>query len=65
MIRPFWKTIALGLVVQSVLHLFCFAEPSSAELSDPFVDVSANSTLAHYSPNKQVLVRSKFKVPKR
>ena len=54
MIRPFWKTIALGLVVQSALHLFCFAEPSSAELSDPFVDVSANSTLAHYSPKKQV-----------
>jgi len=53
MIRPFWKTVALGLAVQSVLHLFCFAEPSSAELSDPFVDVSANSTLAHYSPKKQ------------
>ncbi|MGE3975968.1 MAG: PstS family phosphate ABC transporter substrate-binding protein [Nitrospira sp.] len=54
MIRSFWKTVALGLAVQSVLHLFCFTEPSSAELSDPFVDVSANSTLAHYSPKRQV-----------
>lgn len=54
MIRPFWKTVALGLAVQSVLHLFCLAEPSSAELSDPFININTNSTLAHYSPKKQV-----------
>ena len=54
MIRPFGKTVALGLAVHSVLHLFCFAGPSSAELSDPLINVSANSTLAHYSPKKQV-----------
>ena len=54
MIRPFGKTVALGLAMQSVLHLFCFAEPSPAELSDPLINVSENSTLAHYSPKKQV-----------
>lgn len=54
MIRPFCKTIVLGLAVQSALHLVCFTELSSAELSDPFINVSANSTLAHYSPKKQV-----------
>jgi phosphate transport system substrate-binding protein len=54
MIRPFWKTIALGFVVQSALHLICFAEPSSAELSDPFAVGGTNSELAHYSSKKQV-----------
>lgn len=54
MMRPFWKTIALGFVVQSALHLICFAEPSSAELSDPLAVGGTNSELAHYSSKKQV-----------
>jgi phosphate transport system substrate-binding protein len=37
-----------------VLHLTCLTEQSSAELSDPFAAVTANSTLARYSGEKQV-----------
>jgi phosphate transport system substrate-binding protein len=54
MIRPFWKTVALGFAVQSALYLICFAERSSAELSDSFVEVSTKSTLEPYNPKKQV-----------
>lgn len=54
MIRPFWKTIALGILVRSALYLICFPEPSSAELRDPFAVGGAHSELAHYSPKKQV-----------
>ena len=54
MIRPFWKTIAFGFVVQSALHLVCFAEPSLAELIDPFTVGGTNSELVHYSSKKQV-----------
>lgn len=54
MIRPFWKTIALGILVQSALYFICFPEPSPAELRDPFAVGGAHSELAHYSPKKQV-----------
>ncbi len=54
MIGPFWKTIALGVVASSVLYFVCFAEPSSAELIDPFTVGGTNSELVHYSSKKQV-----------
>jgi phosphate transport system substrate-binding protein len=54
MMTPFRRTIAIGLALQSVLHLTCLTEQSSAELSDPFAAVTANSTLARYSGQKQV-----------
>jgi phosphate transport system substrate-binding protein len=46
-----WKTGALGLALLSPI---CLAGQSVAEHSDPFATLSANSTLAHYSPKKQV-----------
>ncbi|HWG97509.1 MAG TPA: hypothetical protein VN647_10535, partial [Nitrospira sp.] len=54
MIRPFLKTIALGFVVQSALHLACFAEPSTAELSGPLAAVTVDPTLPHYAARTQV-----------
>ena len=54
MMTPFRRTIAIGLALQFVLHLTCLTEQSSAELSDPFAAVTANSTLARYSGQKQV-----------
>jgi len=54
MIRPFLKTIALGFVVQSALHLVCFAEPSSAELSGPLAAVTVDPNLPHYAARTPV-----------
>lgn len=51
MTQPLFKTGVLGLVLFSPL---CLTEHSLAEHSDPFATVSVNSTLANYSPKKQV-----------
>lgn len=47
----FLKTAVLGFGLLSTLQL---ADWSSAEMNDPFVVISANPSLAHYSPKKQV-----------
>jgi len=46
-----WKISVLALVLLSPLYL---AARSWAEMSDPFAAISANPTVAHYSPKKQV-----------
>ncbi len=46
--------LTLGFVLLSAFHGAYFVERSLAEHSDPFVTLSANTTLALYSPQKQV-----------
>lgn len=51
--QSFQRTVVLGLILQSILQLTCLTEQSSAELSDPFAAVSANTTLVRYNAQKQ------------
>lgn len=46
--------LKIGALSIGLLFPMCLTEHSFAELSDPFATVSANSTLAQYSPKKQV-----------
>ncbi len=48
------RTVAVGFVLLSLLHLVFLVDRSSAEHSDPFTPLSVNSALAHYSPKKQI-----------
>ncbi len=48
------RAMVVGLVLQSALQLIVLSGQSSAELSDPSVVASVNSTLARYHVQKQV-----------
>jgi len=54
MISSSKRTVAVGFILLSLLHLVFWAERSPAEHSDPLATVNANSTLAQYTPKKQV-----------
>lgn len=54
MIRRFVKMLTFAVAAQSALHLVCFAEHASAEVSNPFVEVNVNSISGPYSPKKHV-----------
>lgn len=48
------RPVVVGFALLSLLHLTMWVERSSAEHSDPFATVNANSALSQYNPKKQV-----------
>ena len=48
------RPVVVGFALLSLLHLTMWVEYSSAEHSDPFATVNANSALSQYSPKKHV-----------
>ena len=54
MVSSSQRPVVVGFALLSLLHLTMWVEYSSAEHSDPFATVNANSALSQYNPKKQV-----------